>query len=453
MGLAKGRKTQGDVRLDRRRDAIVTRIVATGSLVQRKVGGDRNGEIAMKNFLGSPKATVGSVIAADVALTAAAAKGRRIVAAQDTTEVNFAGRDKRRKGLGPGGDGKSPGFFTHATIAIDADAEAVIGLVSAQIWTREMEREAAYAKLPFEDKESARWLKGAESAAEVLGGAEQIVVVGDRESDIYPLFARKPERVDLVVRAARDRKLGVGGKMFEAVSAWSELGGQIVEVAPKGIGDKGRTAKVLLKAGTVTVKRPARGCSKTDPQTLTLTVVEAAEIDGPKGAAPLLWRLITTLPAQNLEQAMDVVRLYRLRWRIEQLFRTLKKDGLDLEATQIEEASNIMKLAALGTVASCRIMQLVDARDGSKRPATDAIAPEHIEAAAAISESLEGRTDRQKNPWEKGSLAWLAWIAARLGGWNCYYKKPGPKTMADGWKRLRTMLEGAAIAMARLQLV
>jgi len=179
MGLAKGQTTQGDIRLDRRRDAIVNGIVATGSLVRRKVGGDRNGEIAMKNFLGSPKATVESVMAADVALTAAAAKGRRVVAAQDTTEVNFSGRDKRRKDLGPGGDGKSPGFFTHATIAIDADAEAVIGPVSAQIWTRAMEREVEYAKLPFEDKESARWLKGAESAAEVLDGAEQIVVVGE----------------------------------------------------------------------------------------------------------------------------------------------------------------------------------------------------------------------------------------------------------------------------------
>jgi hypothetical protein len=30
------------------------------------------------------------------------------------------------------------------------------------------------------------------------------------------------------------------------------------------------------------------------------------------------------------------------------------------------------------------------------------------------------------------SLAWLAWIATRLGGWNCYYKPPGPKTMRAG---------------------
>lgn len=452
MGLAKGRTTQGDIRLDRRRDAIVGRVIATGSLVQRKVGGDRNGEIAMKNFLGSPKVTVASIMEADVRLTAAAARGRRIVVPQDTTEVNFSGRDQSRKGLGPAGDGKTPGFFTHATIAIDADDEAVIGPVSAQIWTREAAPAVKYTKRPFEDKESARWLKGTETAAEVLDGAEQIVVVGDRESDIYPVFARKPKRVDLVVRAARDRKLSCGGPMFEAPSAWPVLGGQIVEVAPKGIGGKGRTAKVLLRAGTVTVKRPARGCGKTDPQTLTLTMVEAIEIDAPKGATPLLWRLVTTLPAGNFEEAMEVVRLYRLRWRIEQLFRTLKKDGLDLEATQIEEASRIMKLAALGVVASCRIMQLVDARDGSRRPATDVIAPGQIELAAAIGASLEGRTERQKNPWEKGSLSWLAWIAARLGGWNCYYKKPGPKTMADGWKRLQAMLEGAAIAMGRLQL-
>lgn len=453
MGLAKGQKTQGDIRLDRRRKAIVDAVVATGSLVQRKVGGGRNGEIGMLNFLASPKVTAASIMEADVRLTAAAARGRRIVAAQDTTEVNFSGRDKRRRGLGPAGDGKSPGFFTHAMIAIDAGDEAVIGPVSAQIWTRETAPAPEDTKRTFEDKESVRWLKGAESAAEVLDGAEQIVVVGDRESDIYPLFARKPERIHLVVRAARDRKLGRGGLMFEAASAWPVLGGQIVEVAPKGIGDKGRTAKVLLKTGAVTVKRPARGCGKSDPQTLTLTMVEAIEIDAPEGAKPLLWRLITTLPATSLEEAMEAVRLYRLRWRIEQLFRTLKKDGLDLEATQHEEASRIMKLAALGVVASCRIMQLVDARDGSRRPATDALPPGQIELAAAISDSLEGATERQKNPREKGSLSWLAWIAARLGGWNCYYGRPGPKTMADGWKRLQAMLEGAALAMGRLQLV
>ena len=70
-----------------------------------------------------------------------------------------------------------------------------------------------------------------------------------------------------------------------------------------------------------------------------------------------------------------------------------------------------------------------------------------IEPIATIGKSLEGKTERQKNPYRKGSLAWLAWISARLGGWNCYDKPPGPKTMATRWKQLAAMLEGYAIAV------
>ena len=74
------------------------------------------------------------------------------------------------------------------------------------------------------------------------------------------------------------------------------------------------------------------------------------------------------------------------------------------------------------------------------------IAPEEIEAAATISTTLDGATPRQKNPHEKGSLAWLSWIAARFGGWNCYYKPPGPKTMARGLDHLIDRIAGYRLA-------
>ena len=60
----------------------------------------------------------------------------------------------------------------------------------------------------------------------------------------------------------------------------------------------------------------------------------------------------------------------------------------------------------------------------------------------------EGNTARQKNPWPMGSLAWLSWVAARLGGWNCYHRPPGPKTMAHGWDRRATMLEGMRLSVS-----
>src|SRR6266705_3009431 len=65
-------------------------------------------------------------------------RGRRIIAAQDTTEINFSGRHRARRGLGPAGDGKTPGFFMHAVVAVDREDDAVVGLLDAAIWTREV---------------------------------------------------------------------------------------------------------------------------------------------------------------------------------------------------------------------------------------------------------------------------------------------------------------------------
>ena len=46
------------------------------------------------------------------------------------------------------------------------------------------------------------------------------------------------------------------------------------------------------------------------------------------------------------------------------------------------------------------------------------------------------------------AMAWLSWIVARLGGWNCYYKPPGPKTMRAGWDKLAAMATGYHLAMS-----
>ena len=109
----------------------------------------------------------------------------------------------------------------------------------------------------------------------------------------------------------------------------------------------------------------------------------------------------------------------------------------------------MFRIATLGLVAAARILQLVAARDGSERPASDVIDAADIPAAAAIGATLEGNTTRQRNPHTEGSLAWLAWITARLGGCNCYDKPPGPKTMARGLDRLLDRIVGFRIAQGR----
>ena len=160
----------------------------------------------------------------------------------------------------------------------------------------------------------------------------------------------------------------------------------------------------------------------------------------------MLWRLLTTRKVTCAAQAEDIVQLYRLRWRIEQIFRALKSDGLALDDSQVIDAERMFNLTAIGLAGAIRTIQLVDARDGGPRPATDVIDESFAVALERLSKKLEGKTLRQKNPHPIGSLAFVAWIAARLGGWNCYYKPPGPKTMRDGWNRLANTLEGYALA-------
>lgn len=433
---------------DKRRSAALAQLeeamMTQSSVVVRQLGEDRAGEMSAHRVLSAPQVSPGGIAECFAERTASAVLGRRIVVAQDTTEVNFPGRS--RKSLGPAGrTGKTPGFFIHAAVAVDADDEAVLGLVEAIIWTRGKGRVTARRKRALGEKEAQRWLAVAKVASERLAGARERIVVGDRESDIYALFAERPSDTHLVVRCAQNRALTDDNLLFDAAQAWPVLGCQQVKIAPRGPGDAGRVAEVELRAGVVELRWPRHGKREGLPESLKVTLVEAVEPSAPKGATPLHWRLLTTLPGGDLAAATEVVRLYRLRWRSEQGFRMLKSDGLKLEEAQTFDPHRLFNLAALAMGAAVRIIQLVDARDGSSRPASDVASAAEIKAAAALGPTLEGKTLRQRNPHPQHSLAWLSWIVARLGGWNCYYKPPGPKTMRHGWDRFAAIAEGFSL--------
>jgi len=437
--------SSADPRTSARGEWLFDQIVATGSLVVRDLGGGRDGEIGAHRYLSSPHVSVPIIVEALSERTRLAAVGRRVVVAQDTTEINFSGRGAARRGLGPGGDGKSPGFFIHPNVVIDADEEAMLGLAGCQIWTRAQGKVGARRKRAAEAKESIRWSQGSLNAATLVGHARQVIDVSDREGDIWRHLAHPPAGVDLVNRAWHDRALESGAFLFTALADQPVLATDKVEVAPQKIGEKVRTAEVAIRAGKVRIKRPATA-PRSDPEVLEMGLVEAVETDAPEGVQPLLWRILTTLPVETKDDAREVIRLYRLRWRIEEVFRALKKDGLALEDTQIQDAERLFRLAALAIGAAVRTLQLVDARDGGSRPMSDVLDQKLVDQVAILVRAREGATAKQKNPHPQGSLAWLSWVVARYGGWNCYGKPPGPKTMAKGWQRFTATLAGVTLA-------
>jgi len=440
----------GDARLASTAEELITRAASGRTLVLRALAGGRAGELRYQRFLGSAQVTTDELLANVGEHTAAACAGARVLAIQDTSEVSFGRARVAPSELGAGTDAQSPALFVHPVLAVDRDRQAVVGPVYGEIWTRAA-RDVARRRgaRAYADKESRRWLTAMQASAERLQQARQVIMVADREADIYTPFAERPAGLDLVVRARHNRALADGGKLFQAPERWAELGRERVSVAPRGPGDKGRRAEVELRAGTVEVARPHTAAPGT-PSALRLTLVRVVEPAPPEGTRGLCWHLLTTLPVTSLADALEVAQIYRQRWRIEQLFRSMKSDGLGLEDSQLVRADHLIKLTAIALVAASRTMQLVDARDGSKRPASDLLDPDLHPAVAAIGRRLEGKTVRQQNPHPYGSLAWLSWIVARLGGWNCYYKPPGPKTMRRGWDTLAERLNGYLQALDEL---
>jgi hypothetical protein len=408
--------------------------------------------VGFSRWLNNPSVTAEEIAVYGAEALSARATGLHVLAIQDTTELNYARHAGRVRGLGPAGNGRDPGLFVHPVLAIDADSRAVLGLAGMQIWTRQGPASPDYRCQPIEEKESHRWIKGAEAAKSRLGTAAMVTVIGDRESDIYEEFDRVPDaRTHLLTRACRDRALVGGGRLFDIAECWPVQHRFKLEIRAQP-GRPARTAEVEMRFGDVTIKRPANCSDPNASPQLSLRLVELKEV-GSDVKEPIHWRLLTTHAVTSLEKALQVVAWYRQRWHIEQLFRTSKSQGLDIESSQVETAEALFNLAAVAMIAATKIMQLVLAREGTvDRPATDVVAADHLPLLQALQRSLEGKTDKQKNPHPQFSIAWLAWIIARLGGWTGYASErpPGPITMRRGWYRFEQMEHGWSLKDVRI---
>ena len=135
------------------------------------------------------------------------------------------------------------------------------------------------------------------------------------------------------------------------------------------------------------------------PESLPLTLVDVREVDPQAGTEPLHWRLLTTHPVDNPEQAWRIVEWYKQRWLIEQFFRILKTQGFKLEDSQIATAERLLKLVAIAAKAAVITLQLVQARDGRGRQKIGLVFDaDQIAALTAINRKYEAATKRLKNP-------------------------------------------------------
>ena len=388
-------------------------------------------------------------------------EGKHVLCIEDTTEINYTAHSGRLKAsdeeLGPVGNNRDVGFFLHPSLVLDAASGFALGFADVHLWNRSWDKLDKHARdyksLPLEQKESFRWIEAAQRAKAQLSKAAQVTFVADREADIYQIFSRLPDaRTQVLIRSCQERRIGVDGVeglLSEHLSGL-EWAGEI-EIKIRGNnGRKKRRARLQVRFSRVELLRPSR--AKAEPvgsvAVYVVEVVERAETV-PPGEEPIRWCLLTTHRIETLVDALGVVSYYKARWQIEQLFRLLKSESLELESSQLERGAALKKLCIMSLHVALVQLQLVTGRAGSAAvEASLVFSGSALVFLGVLQSQLEGKTKKQQCAHGVGSLAWASWVIGRLGGWKGYASQspPGPITMRRGLERVMSQFSGWQLA-------
>jgi len=441
----------GDARRERSGGLLAQRVSERQTVCLRKLADGRAEQVRFRRFLGSEAVTVEEMVSHRALFVAAASRGRHVLAIQDTSEINYQTQSGRKRGLGTVGNGSDIGLFVHPVLGVDAISGECLGLIDAQVWRRHAAKAENYRQLAIEQKESYRWVRGGAQAKAVLAEALMVTVIDDREGDIYEKLDRLPDQhTHLLTRASHDRALVGGGKLFAGLASLPEAHRYRLDLPARPGKREGRQACMSVRFGPVRIRRPAHCSDETASAQIALFAIEVRELDPPPGEKAILWRLLTTHTIDSVAQALTAIGWYRQRWHIEQLFRTLKRQGLGVEESVVEDGAALEKLVVIALIAATITMQLVLARAAAAEgpPASRVFLEEQIEVLRALQKKLQGRTPKQQNPYPPGSLAWAGWTIARLGGWTGYQsdRSLGPITMRDGLERFNGIVDGYNLA-------
>ena len=264
---------------------LLGRMVLRRTVSIKRLGGDEAGEKAFGRFLRNKRVSEAALITAAKSHLSAQVAGRRVLAIQDTSEINFSRHTRSKTAFGRGGNGTDAAFFVHPVLAVDADSNVILGLADVQLWQRHGTA-AKEASRTTDEKNPRRWLAGAEAAASLrAAGSTAVTVVADREGDLYPAFARRPGAVELLVGAQTERGLAGGGYLFAHLDGLPIADRFILDL-PAIPGRSARRAAMVLRYGPVSLSRPRNSADRNLPATVALYALDVREIEAPAGVEP-----------------------------------------------------------------------------------------------------------------------------------------------------------------------
>jgi len=428
----------GDERLNRRLVTLAQDFYAQPTAsIPRACGGDRAKTKAAYRFLDNDQTTLTTLMEPHHRATEARMAAHDVVlAVQDSTSLNYTAHPAT-EGLGPVGNSiKAQGLQLHSTLAMTTDGTP-LGFVDVQCWARDAEafgKRATRNERTVEDKESSKWLDSYRATAKLqerLPGTT-VVNIGDREADIFELFALAQETEQgpkLLVRAMHNRRVKTEQKLlWPTLEAQPVAGVQVVKVPRQG-SRPAREAALSVRFAKVELAKPMgrRG------QALSVWAVLAREEQPPEGVAlPLEWMLLTTMQVETFEEAIEKLHWYTRRWTIEVLHRILKS-GCRIEDRQLGQADRLEACLAIDLVVAWRIHHLNKlGRDTPDVPCT-AYFEDH-EWKALIAFTTKNPVPPPEPPTLREAIRRIAGLGGFLG--RKRDGEPGTQTLWIGLQRL-----------------
>jgi hypothetical protein len=371
------------------------------------------------------------------------AKEKIVLAIQDTSTLNYSTHPATENlgSIGSIDPDKIIGLVLHATIAVNTEGTP-LGVIDAQSWARNPEefgKKKERKSLPIEQKESYKWLKSFHVATATAKACHDttVVSVGDREADLFELFAladKTPNAPYLLVRAVHDRKLAEEqGQLLEHMSRCPVVGVQELLVPRRG-SRPARTVQLSIRYSKVTLAVPKRVKSESP---LSIWVVTAEEEQAPEGVECLKWVLLTTAPVNSFEDAAERLSWYRQRWTIEVFFRTLKS-GCQIENRQLGSANRLEACLAIDLVVAWRIHHLT--KLGRETPDVPcSVYFEEAEWRALVTFVTKNPTPAAKPPTLKEAIQMVAVLGGFLGRKGD--GDPGTQVLWLGLQRLDDITE------------
>lgn len=427
----------GDRRLDERGQLLLDALAAAPNVSLAEATGSSAATKAAHRFFENPRVTHEGLIEPHAFRTAGRCEGHPVVLApQDVTSLDFSSRDMR--GLGHLERKHTHGVLVNTGLFVLPNGE-VLGIGYQEVWARDPDKvgiATQRAKRDLEEKESARWPRAEKQMAELVAGTCRLVVIADREGDIFEwLVQPKSERVDRLVRARHDRLVVGQGKLL------SDVARQLPEVATMDVDVRraderpGRTAQLVVRAGPVQLARPKK-LGKGAPAECWCVVAE--EIAAPEGAKPIFWVLLLSWAPTSPGEAAEAVKWYAQRWLVERFHFTLKS-GCKIEEIQPASTDRLYREVAMRSVVAAMVLRLTLAARTQPEAPCDLLLDE-MEWKALYCRAHETMSPPATPPSLRDAVRMIAALAG-FPGWRSA-GEPGVKLV---WRGLTRLSESVAM--------